>query len=473
MINDNLLRNIQTEKARRNLLNFTTFTMPSYSVNWHHRYIANKLTQFSRGEIKKLAISIPPQHGKSELASRRFPAYVLGINPDLRIAGCSYSSSFAAKFNRQVQRIIDSEKYREIFPDVTLNGKRTVSDAKSNYLRNTSEFEIIGHDGSYLSVGVGAGITGNPVDILIIDDPVKGREEANSSRYRNKLWDWYTDEASTRLHNQSQQLVIMTRWHHDDLLGRILEKEGDEWEVINLEAIKETEKDYDEREFGEVLWEEKHSKERLLKIKKNNPRTFSSLYQGNPTIEGGNKFKSSYFEIIKRSQIPNSIKWEMFIDGAYTKLTTNDPTGIMICGKYQEKLYILKSIDRYLEMPELLSFIDNFSSANGFEKKSRIFVEPKASGITLRQLLNRKGYNAIDIKNRYVHVSKEERADAILPFCESMKIVLIEGEWIGHFIEQLEQFPNGKHDEHIDLISYAGIKNFIIHKKGKTLITNI
>ena len=473
MINNAIIEEIKNEKARRNLLDFTKRTMPNYIVNWHHRYIAEKLTEFVKGNIKKLAISIPPQHGKSELASRRFPAFAFGLNPNLRIAGCSYSSTFASKFNRQVQRIIDNDIYSKIFPHVKLNSKRVLNDSKNNYLRNSFEFEIIGHSGSYIAVGVGAGITGNPVDILIIDDPVKGREEANSITYRNKLWDWFTDEARTRLHNNSQELIIMTRWHYDDILGRVLEIE-DDWEVINLEAIKETEtqNEYDKRQIGEALWEEKHSLKRLLEIKSKHPKTFYSLYQGKPTIEGGEKFKEEYFEIVDKNQVPK-LKLEMYIDGAYTKKTTNDPTGIMLAGKHEQTLYIVKSIDKYLELPELLSFIDNFADANNFKKEYRIFVEPKASGISLRQFLNKKGYNAIDIKHKYVNVSKEERADAVTPYCESGKVKIIKGDWNKHFLEQLKRFPNDAHDEHVDLISYAIIKNFILKKSKTKLITNI
>jgi hypothetical protein len=388
------------ELAKRSLIDFTTYTMPKYEVNWHHDYIAKILTEFSEGNIKKLMLFVPPQHGKSELTSRRFPPFLFGKNPNLRIAACSYNDTFASKFNRQVQRIIDSDEYKEIFPEVKLNTKRT------SYIRTTSEFEIVDKLGSYLSVGVGGGITGNPVDVLIIDDPIKGRETANSETYREKLWEWYTDEASTRLHNDSQQLLIMTRWHHDDLAGRLIEQEESEWVIINLEAIKENDYEYDPRGYGEALWGNKHSKERLLNIKNKRPKTFYSLYQGNPNPDEGNKFKSEWFRIINDTEIP-AIRWDMYIDGAYTKNTQNDPTGLMICGKYMNDMIIKISIDKYLEMPELLEYIDNFAQANNFPQGGRIYIEPKASGITLKQFLKKRGYNAIEIKGKNIRVSKE------------------------------------------------------------------
>src|SRR3990167_6178162 len=188
-----MLNIYETELARRNLLEFTKLTKSDYSVNWHHKFICDQLTKFAKGEIKRLALSVQPQHGKSELASRRLPAYLFGLNPNLRIAGCSYNDTFSAKFNRQIQRIIDADVYRQIFPDTKLNTKNVATDSKGAFLRNAHEFEIVNYSGSYISVGVGGGITGNPVDILIIDDPVRGRADANSLTIRNKLWEWYTD----------------------------------------------------------------------------------------------------------------------------------------------------------------------------------------------------------------------------------------------------------------------------------------
>lgn len=443
------------ELGRRQLIDFTTYTMPKYDVNWHHKYIADKLTRFAKGKIKNLMLYVPPQHGKSELTSRRLPPFLFGINPNLRIAACSYNDTFASKFNRQVQRIITSEEYKDIFPHIKLSSN------KSGYIRTMSEFEIVDYEGSYISVGVGGGITGNPVDILLIDDPIKGREAANSITYREKLWEWYTDEACTRLHNDSQQLLIMTRWHFDDLAGRILIQESEEWEVINLEAIYENIVDYDKRSIGEALWEKKHSKERLLKIKERNPKTFYSLYQGNPNPEEGNKFKEEYFEIIKDSSVPDMIRWEMYIDGAYTKNNQNDPTGIMIAGIFRNITYIKTSIDKYLEMPELLDYIEETINANNLNKGIKINIEPKASGISMKQLLNKRGYNAVEIKGKYIRVSKEERSDAALPYCESGKVKLIEGAWNKRFLEQLKRFPNDKHDEHVDLISYLIIDKYI------------
>lgn len=226
-------------------------------------------------------IFVPPQHGKSELSTRRFPAYALGLNPNKKIAICSYSATIASNFNRDIQRIIDDNIYPKIFPGTSLNESSAVNPSKNTYLRNSETFEIIGHNGFVKTVGVGGSLTGTPVDIGIIDDPFKDRQEAMSGTIREKVWSWYTDVFETRLHNKSQQLVIMTRWDEDDLAGRILKRDND-WEVVRFPAIKERESPDDPRAIGEALWEEKHSLERIQKIKDTSPITFNSLYQQEP-----------------------------------------------------------------------------------------------------------------------------------------------------------------------------------------------
>jgi len=274
---------MKAELARRNFIDFVTFTKEDYTVNWHHKLLADKLDKFARGEIKKLMVFMPPQHGKSELTSRRLPAYLLGINPTLKIVGSSYSADISSSFNRDVQRIIDNDKYSSIFPDTKLSSKRTRTDSSSNVLRNADIFETIKHKGYYKSVGVGGSLTGFTADVLIIDDPVKDAVEASSPTDQSRKWDWYTSVALTRLHNNAQQLITMTRWHKGDLCGRILDKMPDGWEVLHLEAIrKNINHEKDPRELGAALWPERHSKKRIMSIAKADPRTFDALYQGDP-----------------------------------------------------------------------------------------------------------------------------------------------------------------------------------------------
>lgn len=276
--------------SRERLLSFTYATMPTFKPAEFHKKYYDILTRFANKEITKLMIFMPPQHGKSEGSTRRLPAFILGKNPDTKIAVVSYSAPKARKFNREIQRVIDTDEYREIFPDVSLNAKNITTVAGS-WLRNADECEIVGRRGGFKTVGVGGALTGEPVDVLIMDDIYKDAKSAWSATIRDSIKDWYDTVAETRLHNDSQQLIVFTRWHEEDLAGLLLEKQGkyDEienpngWVVVTYPAIKIGEpNEFDERKDGEPLWAERHSLEKLNAIKDRNPQVFESLYQQNP-----------------------------------------------------------------------------------------------------------------------------------------------------------------------------------------------
>lgn len=276
----------------QNLLNFTLSTMPNYVIGRHHAILANKLRRVVEGKCKRLMIFMPPRHGKSEIASVRFPAWALGRNPNLRIIGCSYGAELARKINRQVQKVMDSEAYHQVFPHTRLNDRNVKTLQRP--LRNSDTFEIVGALGTYRAAGIGGAITGTGADILIIDDPIKNQKEANSLVFRDALWEWYTGTAYTRLEKGGAVILIQTRWHEDDLAGRLLtemQKGGeyaDKWEVVTLEAIKESENPLDWREHGEPLWEWKYPIEALLGIKQTvGSIVFSAQYQQKPSPVSG------------------------------------------------------------------------------------------------------------------------------------------------------------------------------------------
>jgi hypothetical protein len=285
------LQRIRQLIAAKEFKRFVKQTKPDYQFSWHHNLLIDHLQQFAEGKIRKLMVFMPPQHGKSELTSRRLPAYLLGINPKLKIVGCSYSADLSRSFNRDVQRIMDDDVYIDIFPNTRLNSSNIRTSAKGSYLRNADIFEIVENVGFYKSVGVGGSLTGTPVDIGIIDDPVKDVVEANSLTYRARVWDWYNGVFSTRLHNNSQVLITQTRWHEDDLSGRILkQKDAHEWTVLTLPGILMTAEKHedDPRKIGEALWEDRHSLSKLIKFQENSPRLFQAMYQQDPKpFEGG------------------------------------------------------------------------------------------------------------------------------------------------------------------------------------------
>lgn len=299
---DNKIRLVRAMKerllreSRSDLLRFTLATMPTFRPASFHRWYYGILSRFAHKEIKKLMVFMPPQHGKSEGSTRRLPAFIEGINPDTRLAVVSYSATKAKKFNREIQRIMDTPEYLSIFPETQLGQSQFGEDSGKGYIRTTEEFEIVGKRGSVKTVGVGGALTGEPVDVLVMDDIYKDAKTAWSPVVREYISDWYDTVAETRLHNDSQQLIVFTRWHEDDLAGTLLRQQGeydpndnpDGWVVCTFKAIKEgAPTEYDPRQEGEALWEERHSIHKLEQIRKRNPQVFESLYQQDPKPSEG------------------------------------------------------------------------------------------------------------------------------------------------------------------------------------------
>lgn len=457
-------REMLRRKAGTNLLDFIYYTDYEYRANWHHKLICDEITAFFKDDSSEnLMLFLPPQHGKSQIASRAFPAYALGIKPDLKIAACSYSIDLARSFNRDVQRIIDSREYREIFPGTIINSKKIVT--TQSWLRNSEEFEVVNKRGSYKAVGVMGGLSGRRVDLAIIDDPVKDALEANSEVYRDRVWDWYVSVLQTRLHNKSKVVLIMTRWHEDDLAGRLLAQQSDKWEVIKIPAIKEVGESHpdDPRQPGEALWKERHTIEKLIEQKELNATAFESLYQQNPTTPGGNKIKEEWFEYCYEGEIPSGIIWNLWVDGAYTKQTQNDPTGLMIAGYHQQtnRMYVRHAHSALMEMPELLEFIPEYCDLHGIGNRSKVMLEPKASGKSLKQMLNRiTKLSCVEIAGHLVQEGKEARIQTAAPKVQSGKVVLVRGSWNAAFVHQICAFPKVKHDEYVDLLGYSCFYHF-------------
>ena len=295
---------------------FAQHVYPFLELSSFHRTYYHVLEAFAQGRIRKLIVSVPPQHGKSVGASTLLPAYMLGLDPDLRIAIASYSGTLASKFNRRVQRIIESREYAELFPDTTI--KQGTKPA--GYIRTSDEVEIIGHKGELLSVGREGSLTGNRVDCFILDDLYKDAMEANSPVVRGNCWEWYTSVVRTRMHNTSRELIVFTRWHEEDLIGRLMATESvrvlnsfedidkvedGEWLYLNFEALKASPAtEIDPRNEGEALWQKQHSRDLLLKRRKLDPQRFEAMYQGHPASREGLLYSSSFREY---STLPRDI----------------------------------------------------------------------------------------------------------------------------------------------------------------------
>lgn len=455
-----LEREMLRRKSENSLLSLTQFVDTKYYTNWHHEAMASEIQDFLEDpEQKRMMLFVPPQHGKSHLASYMTPAYCLGKYPDWKIAIASYSGDLSKNFAGQVQQLVQSEDYQSVFPNVKISGP-------------ASEFKNLSGRGSVKAVGVTGGLSGRGIDLAIIDDPVKDSIEANSITYRERVWNWYTSVIRTRLHNDSKVIIIMTRWHEDDLAGKLLEEEGEKWKVVKFAAIKESDYTHplDPREIGESLWESRHSLEKLNEDRALSEGVFQSLYQQNPTVPDGDIIKDSWFEYCEAKEVPNGIIWNLWVDGAYTESTKNDPTGLMVAGYWPatKTLYIKHAHDAYLIITKLADLVEEYAALHQLGSRSRAYYEPKASGKSLRQLMKDKvkWLQSVEIKNRLVQEGKMGRATVAAPKLEAGRVVLVKGTWNERFKKQLTGFPKAKHDEYIDLLGYATYHHFDTRRPG-------
>lgn len=302
---ENLLKMREIDQARKDIRMFAKHCSPpgwTFDKGFHSVYY-QILEKFAKKQIKRLIITVPPQHGKSEGSTRLLPAFIFGLNPSCKMAIVSYAKTQASRFNRSIQQTIDDDPYQRIFPYVKLARSKQNLNKKQSEVQTSSEFSISGFGGSLMSIGRGGGLTGNPVDVLIMDDLYKDYEEGSSPVIRESVIDFYKSVASTRLHNHSQELIVFTRWHPDDLIGFIERKQTviqinslkdlddlppNAWVKVNFEAIKTGEPtELDPRKKGEALFPERHSAEKLQSNRELDADLFNCMYQGNPVGTAG------------------------------------------------------------------------------------------------------------------------------------------------------------------------------------------
>jgi predicted phage terminase large subunit-like protein len=444
-----------------NLLDFTLATFPGYQVNWHHEFICNKLDAWERGEIKRLMLFLPPRHGKTQLASRQLPAYIFGKNPNASLITASYSADLSSQNNRDVQRIIDSTEYQRIFPKTYLFGKNVRTESHGTYLRNSDIFEIVGHRGIYQSAGIGGGITGRGFEYGIIDDPIKNRADAESKAYRDAVFAWYTSTFYTRQDSEDARiLIILTRWHEDDLSGRLLEHQrtggdyADQWEVVNIPAIAEEKRaDGDTRNPGEALWPGKFSLEALQVIKENiGIYDWEALYQQRPQPPGGGKIKREWFNIIEKA--PEDLEWCRFWDLAVSTNTSSDYTASVAGALDDDKnLYLKDMIRGRWEWPDTRKILIQ-TCKNEYDVQVGIEEAGQQKGF-IDELF--RDDELLDTIIRAIRPDSDKltRAFPWISRAEAKKVFLVKGNWINDFLDECQVFTGhgDKHDDQIDTVS--------------------
>ena len=427
---------------------YSAYQWPQYQDAAHHRLICRKLEAVERGEITRLVITVPPRHGKSLLSSENFPAWYLGRNPDHYVIAATYAQDLADDFGRKVRNQIADASFGLIFPGVSLRSDSTA--AKRFNVTSAQDAFTTTRDGAYYAVGVGGPLTGRGAHLLIIDDPVKNREEAESELTRKKTKDWYTSTAYTRLMPGGRIVIIQTRWHVDDLSGWLLREHGHEnWDVVNLPAIGAN---------GQALWPEQYPVESLEKIKMAiGPRDWSALYQQEPSPETGDYFK---IEWIKSFHTPPP-RQNMHIYGASDYAVTADggdyTVHVIVGVDPDNRLYLLDmwrqqtASDEWVEA--FCQLVLKWKPIAWAEETGQIKsgVGPflfkrmlESNAMVHREQFPTRGDKAIraqSIRGRMAMVGLYVAADA--PFRTDL-------------ITEMMSFPVGVHDDQVDALGLAG-----------------
>ena len=452
-----LTEEARRELARRTMRDFVLYVDDNYQMNWHHRLLCDYLDKLACKEIRRLMVFMPPRHGKSELVSRKFPAFLLGKNPDTSIISCSYSADLASRMNRDVQRLIDSERYLELFPGTQLSNQHTRRFYETRYTRNNNMFEVVDKKGTYRSSGVGGGITGMGGEYIIIDDPVKNREDADSATMREKVYDWYTSTLYTRLEKDGCILLTLTRWHEDDLAGKLLKaaQEGaDQWTILELPAVCEyPPKPYDVRQEGEALWKWKYDEEALEKMKVTvGSRDWAALYQQHPTPGEGGTFKRewwNYYKVLPDGLYDFVQSW----DCTFKDAQSSDYVVGQVWARKGSSRYLLDQVRGRMSFTETLRAIRSLSAK--WPQAIRKLVEDKANGTAVIDVLRKEIPGLIPVEPEG---GKIVRANAVTAVAEAGNIYLPDpsiAPWVHDFVEEHAVFPNGANDDQVDAQTQA------------------
>jgi predicted phage terminase large subunit-like protein len=423
-------------------------------------------------------IFMPPRHGKSEMVTIRYTAWRLLQNPKLNVILASYNQKLADKFSRRVKRIVRAFEANvggaaySLSSSAPATEKRSFSarrrgEPREGLLNSVSEWETRG-GGVVRSVGVGAGIAGFGAGLIVIDDPVKNRAEAESETYRERVWEWFNDDIYTRMEPNAAIVLIQTRWHEDDLAGRLLREineGGEKWDIVSLPALAEADAmqnaeckmqngDPLGRSPGEALCPTRFPVKVLERYRRKlGSYSFASLYQQSPAPAEGGQFKRSWFAKVV-DEAPAGLIWKRGYDLAVSTKTTADYTASFRCAYDKNgNLYIADGFRARIEYPEQRRYIaERMRRENGTEHGIESAMHGKAVVQELRRDVGLRRYPLREVR---VAGDKLTRALTWLNLAEAGKVILVRGPWMDEFVDEIARFPTGKHDDQIDAVSIA------------------
>jgi predicted phage terminase large subunit-like protein len=436
---------LRRRRARDSVIGYAEYVQPGYEADPFHHLLGQKLEAVYRGEIDRLIINTPPRHGKSQLASIHFPAWFMAKLPDTNVIQASYNLDQAKRASRFTRNIIQGDMFSRVFPDVSMSPE---SHAADRWMLESGQ--------EYFAVGIGTGATGKGGHLIIIDDPLKDREEADSEARRQTVWDWYQDVVYTRLERGARIIVILTRWHFDDLAGRLIKAEeqgGDKWDQLILPAICENEEgDPLGRKVGEALAPGRKTAQELMRIKRAvGERTWSALFQQKPISTEGAIFLDSWFPAAERIPgVRTRVRaWDFAstTDGDYTVgvLMSRDPQGI----------FYVEDVIRFRGTPlQVERKVFETAASDGRSVRIVIPQDPGQAGVAQAQSYIRRlaGYQ---IKAVRPTGPKETRAAGFAAQAEAGNVKLKPADWNKDFRDELAMFPLGAHDDQVDASSDA------------------
>lgn len=462
-------RLVKVAEAKDGLIPFTEFTMPDandpndvsrsrYDAQRFHRALAAALEEVESGKILRLIITFPPRHGKSELTSRRLPPWLMGRDPYRHIIFGTYNQPFADGFGKRVRSIMETPQYAAVFPDCRLQKGHK----GTNSLGTEDEGEIN-------FVGRGGSSTGRGADFLIIDDPFKDRKEAQSPVIREEVWTWFQDTMTSRLMSDTGAIIIIqTRWHEDDLVGRLTdennphynEEEAKQWKVINFRALAD-EDDILGRQPGEALWPEKFGAAYLEAWKRKNPNGFAALYQQDPSPSDGAFFKAEDLRFFRDGDRPNIANLRIFAasDHAVATKQENDKTCLLIVGVDNDGVIWLLDCwwrrapsDKVVEA--MLALQRRWHPLIWWAEGGQI---TKALGPFLRKRMVETS-TFINIRKGSVAADKMTRAQSVQAR-SAMGMVRFprSASWAGEARSECLRFPNARFDDFVDTLAHIGL----------------